>query len=88
MVKKEPIKISRQEVKNQLEKLTKEFQKLPKTKTRKPKKPNTDQELSSIQETIDYLRVCIKYNIFDLEATRREIEWLKKRNKELGGSTK
>ena len=31
-----------------------------------------------LQESLDYLRVCIKYQIFDLEATRRENEHLKK----------
>ena len=30
------------------------------------------------QESLDYLRVCIKYQIFDLEATRRENKYLRK----------
>jgi DNA repair protein RadC len=34
--------------------------------------------LDSLQEALDYLRVCIKYQAFDLEATRRENEYLKK----------
>jgi hypothetical protein len=34
--------------------------------------------LSSLQELLDYLRVCIKYQVFDLEATRRENEYLRK----------
>jgi len=34
--------------------------------------------INSLQETLDYLRVCIKYQLFDLEATRRENEYLKK----------
>lgn len=88
MAKEKSKKITRQEVKEQLEKLTKQFQKLPTIKTRKPKKPDVDMKLDSIQETIDYLRVCIKYNVFDLEASRREIAWLKKQNKELGGDVK
>ena len=33
---------------------------------------------SGIQESLDYLRICIKYQIFDLEATRRENEYLRK----------
>jgi hypothetical protein len=28
--------------------------------------------LAQLQESLDYLRVCIKYQAFDLEATRRE----------------
>ena len=36
------------------------------------------QSLDSLQEAMDYLRVCIKYQAFDLEATRRENEYLKK----------
>ena len=31
-----------------------------------------------LQESLDYLRVCIKYQIFDLEATRRENKYLKR----------
>ncbi len=34
--------------------------------------------IDSLQESLDYLRVCIKYHIFDLEATRRENEYLRK----------
>jgi len=30
-----------------------------------------------MQESLDYLRVCIKYQIFDLEATRRENKYLR-----------
>jgi len=31
-----------------------------------------------LQESLDYLRVCIKYQLFDLEATRRENQYLRK----------
>ncbi|MHC4338311.1 MAG: transcriptional regulator [Planctomycetota bacterium] len=31
-----------------------------------------------LQESLDYLRVCIKYQLFDLEATRRENAYLRK----------
>jgi hypothetical protein len=31
-----------------------------------------------LQESLDYLRVCVKYQKFDLEATRRENEYLRK----------
>ena len=34
--------------------------------------------VSTLQESLDYLRVSIKYLIFDLEATRRENTDLKK----------
>jgi hypothetical protein len=33
---------------------------------------------SCLQENLDYLRVCIKYQTFDLEATRRENDYLRK----------
>ncbi len=36
------------------------------------------QSLDSLQEAMDYLRICIKYQAFDLEATRRENEYLKR----------
>lgn len=34
--------------------------------------------ISTLQESLDYLRVSIKYLLFDLEATRRENVYLKK----------
>ena len=34
--------------------------------------------VNSLQDSLDYLRICIKYQLFDLEATRRENEYLKK----------
>ena len=37
-----------------------------------------EKDVSSLQESLDYLRVCIKYQLFDLEATRRENEYLRK----------
>ena len=33
--------------------------------------------INSLQESLDYLRVCIKYQLFDLEATRRENKYLR-----------
>jgi len=34
--------------------------------------------VDSLQEALDHLRVCIKYQLFDLEATRRENKYLRK----------
>jgi DNA repair protein RadC len=34
--------------------------------------------VDSLQESLDYLRVSIKYMLFDLEATRRENAYLRK----------
>ena len=34
--------------------------------------------VDSLQESLDYLRICIKYQLFDLEATRRENRYLRK----------
>ncbi|HEY1684098.1 MAG TPA: hypothetical protein VGG19_05005 [Tepidisphaeraceae bacterium] len=36
------------------------------------------QTVAQLQENMDYLRMGIKYLVFDLEATRRENEHLKK----------
>lgn len=36
------------------------------------------QSVSSLQESIDFLRLGIKYLLFDLEATRRENNYLRK----------
>jgi len=37
-----------------------------------------ERSLSRLQESIDYLRVCIKYQLFDLEATKRENRYLRR----------
>lgn len=37
-----------------------------------------EKSILSLQESLDYLRVCIKYQVFDLEATRRENAYLRK----------
>ena len=41
--------------------------------------------IDKLQDLLDYLRVCIKYQTFDLEATRRENEYLRKLLEESGG---
>jgi hypothetical protein len=35
-----------------------------------------ERSVNNLQESLDYLRICIKYQLFDLEATRREKEYL------------
>jgi UDP-N-acetylglucosamine 2-epimerase len=37
-----------------------------------------EKSVNNLQESLDYLRICIKYQLFDLEATRRENEYLRK----------
>jgi len=37
-----------------------------------------ERSIDRLQELLDYLRVCIKYQAFDLEATRRENEYLRR----------
>ena len=41
--------------------------------------------VSSLQESLDYLRLSIKYLVFDLEATRRENGYLRKMLEEKSG---
>lgn len=43
------------------------------TDNQKKLKKSVDQ----LQESLDYLRVCVKYLLFDLDATKRENEQLK-----------
>lgn len=38
---------------------------------------DTKKTFSAIQESIDFLRLSIKYILFDIEATRRENEYLR-----------
>jgi hypothetical protein len=49
-------------------------------KSRKELQKNVD----GLQESLDYLRICIKYQLFDLEATRRENKYLRKMLEENG----
>lgn len=44
-------------------------------KTRHEKMRRT---ISDLQESLDYLRLSVKYLVFDLEATRRENQYLRK----------
>ena len=44
------------------------------------------QTVSSLQESLDYLRLSIKYLVFDLEATRRENGYLRRMLEESHGS--
>jgi septal ring factor EnvC (AmiA/AmiB activator) len=44
------------------------------------------QTVSSLQESLDYLRLSIKYLVFDLEATRRENNYLRKMLEETTGN--
>ncbi|MCS7034909.1 MAG: transcriptional regulator [Phycisphaerae bacterium] len=42
--------------------------------------------VSSLQESLDYLRLSIKYLVFDLEATRRENGYLRRMLEETSGN--
>jgi hypothetical protein len=53
------------------------------TKERQEKLKTT---VSSLQESLDYLRLSIKYLVFDLEATRRENQYLRKLLSDARGS--
>ena len=35
-------------------------------------------KVNELEDSLDYLRVCIKYLLFDVEATRRENSYLRK----------
>ena len=43
--------------------------------------------VSGLQESLDYLRLSIKYLVFDLEATRRENGYLRKMLEETRGGS-
>ncbi|MBK9187634.1 MAG: transcriptional regulator [Phycisphaerales bacterium] len=43
--------------------------------------------IADLQESLDYLRLSIKYLVFDLEATRRENDYLRKLIDAQGGAT-
>ena len=68
------------ELGKQLEEITNEF----KGETDSPQKNKKSNKLvktlgdEDIQESLNYIRVCTKYIIYDLEATRRERDYLRK----------
>jgi len=45
-----------------------------------------DKGSTDLADSLDYLRICIKYQLLDLEATRRENDYLRKllRDKDSG----
>lgn len=72
---------------NKLNELVKEIGSIPTSEQKKVimlarKSHETHKKLnnsiSNLQESLDYLRVSVKYLLFDLEATRRENVYLKK----------
>jgi regulator of replication initiation timing len=42
--------------------------------------------ITELQESLDYLRLSVKYLVFDLEATRRENDYLRKLVEKQAGS--
>jgi hypothetical protein len=44
----------------------------------KANRKQLENSINRLQDMLDYLRVCIKYQAFDLEATRRENQYLRK----------
>jgi len=72
---------------DKLNELVKEFGEVPDPQHRKlvelakqaqANRKKLQKSIDSLQESLDYLRVCIKYQVFDLEATRRENTYLRK----------
>ncbi len=49
------------------------------------KQKKLEKSVNNLQESLDYLRICIKYQLFDLEATRRENNYLRKMLEEKNG---
>lgn len=45
------------------------------------------QTVRDLQDSLDYLRLSLKYLIFDLEATRRENQYLRKMLEQSGGTS-
>lgn len=37
-----------------------------------------DKNVTGLADSLDYLRICIKYQLLDIEATRRENDYLRK----------
>lgn len=80
--------MDRKEISERLEKLLSEISSGPASKSPKYEKiahsngpsmnSKVKKDVRSLSDSLDYLRVSIKYLLFDLEATRRENEYLKR----------
>ena len=88
-------KMNEQEFQSKLAELMGEITTLPATERKKLEKLAEDTRarherlratVSSLQESLDYLRLSIKYLVFDLEATRRENGYLRKMLEETTGN--
>jgi septal ring factor EnvC (AmiA/AmiB activator) len=88
-------KMNEQEFQSKLAELMGEITTLPATERKKLEKLAEDTRVrherlratvSSLQESLDYLRLSIKYLVFDLEATRRENGYLRKMLEETSGN--
>ena len=78
--------MSEREFQNQFNKLLEKINNLPSDQQGKLKELATDTKsrheqmrktISDLQDSLDYLRVSVKYLVFDLEATRRENKQLR-----------
>jgi hypothetical protein len=87
--------MNEQEFQTKLAELMGEISTLPQTERQKLEKLADEtrqrherlrQTVSSLQESLDYLRLSIKYLVFDLEATRRENGYLRKMLEETSGN--
>ena len=87
--------MNEQEFQTKLAELMGEISSLPPTERQKLEKLADEtrarharlcQTVSSLQESLDYLRLSIKYLVFDLEATRRENTYLRKMLEETTGN--
>ena len=76
-----------EKVEGKLNELIKNFEAAEGRGHRKPANPagkahdshsKLQKNVDSLQETLNHLRLCIKYQLFDLEATRRENKRLRK----------
>ena len=72
---------------DKLKELVKEFGAMPESQQQKlamlakearENQKRLEKSVDTLQESLDYLRVCIKYQLFDLEATRRENAYLRR----------
>jgi len=48
------------------------------TKQAEANQKELQKSVDYLRESLDYLRICIKYLLLDIEATRRENEYLRK----------
>lgn len=80
----EPRKLTREEIGVEIDAMADLWHSSPRVSD-KVSLPKAKRRGDPLHDTLDYLRVCIKYGLFERDALRREVAFLKQMVEDLGG---